>query len=567
MNPPPPTTRRQFLIAVAATGGIHLAGCSSDPAPPPGDATGQVATPTTAPASLERPTLRLPGSVFGFPTPFAAIAGLGYYQMSFIYDTLLWKDSTGTLLPWLAETVETAEDGTEHTFGLRTASWHDGTAVTAADVVFTFDYFAGQTLSSLTIAQPAYVVSTDAVDDRTVRITLDRPAVTFLDFVAGAVPIIPSHIWRDIDDAPAAQSTELLVGSGPYRLDSIDQSGGALAYTAYDDYMLGTPFVERIELVPVGDELTALLAGEVAATGPTLVGVRPQALAPFTSQDGTFAITEEPGGFTFPLYWNLGGDPILADVRFRRACALAIDRTDLVDRLLGGNGEPGNPGFLPPSNPFHVDVDQYRHDPDAASRLLDELGLDRAADGTRTRAGSTVRFELLFSTEDLALAELVIASLEAVGIGITPRSVTLGPELFAPLLSGRFDLAITLYPGPGGVAPNGDPDLLRQIFSSEAPRTTASAVRYENPRFDELARGQLVARDDQERRALVADMQRILADDVPVLALYYATLQQVYRPEILDGWYFTPGGFPVGTYNKQLLVTGVPTGTEIRPAR
>lgn len=160
-----------------------------------------------------------------------------------------------------------------------------------------------------------------------------------------------------------------------------------------------------------------------------------------------------------------------------------------------------------------------------------------------------------------------MSALTEVGIGITQQGVPLGPALFAPMLSGSFDLALTLYPGPGGVAPNGDPDLLRQIFSSRTPQTTASAVGYRNDTFDDLADQQLVTTDVDERMDLVGRMQEILAEDLPVLPIYYATLQQVYRKDIFEGWYFTPGGFPVSTYNKQLFVTGRPTGREIRPTK
>jgi len=69
---------------------------------------------------------------------------------------------------------------------------------------------------------------------------------------------------------------------------------------------------------------------------------------------------------------NRGG--ALADTAFRRACAIAIDRDTIVQRLLEGNGAPGNPGFLPPDHPFHVEVDQYDADVDAAKRLLDDAG-------------------------------------------------------------------------------------------------------------------------------------------------------------------------------------------------
>ncbi len=62
-------------------------------------------------------------------------------------------------------------------------------------------------------------------------------------------------------------------------------------------------------------------------------------------------------------------------------------------------------------------------------------------------------------------------------------------------------------------------------------------------------------------------MQAILAEDLPILALYYPEVAVPFRKKVLDGWYFTPGQFPSSVYNKQLFITGQPTGTTIRPGR
>lgn len=560
--------RRAFLAGSAATGALLIAGCSGAD-DPGGDTPAVDGSAGAALEPAERISLRLPGAAFGFPSPFAYQAGLGYYQMSLVYDTLLWKDASGELLPWLAESFDAAPDGSSFEFTLREGvTWHDGRPVTVDDVMFTFDYYQSLTLPFLVIAQPVFVADVTATGASTVEITLDQPAVTFPDVVAGALPIVPRHVWEDVDDPAAAQDVSLLIGSGPYVVDSYSAADGALAYAANDEFFLGAPFVERIELVPTGDELTALLAGEVVATGPTLVSVRPEALAPFTSDDA-YAIAEQPAGFTYPLYWNLGRGGALADVRVRQACAHAIDRADVAQRLLGDNGVPGNPGFVPPDNPFHVAVEQYDFDADRAGQLLDEAGyvLSSGEEVRQDADGHALRFELLFPNDQTPLAELVVNGLTAVGIDIATRPVELGPALFGAKLGGDFDLALTLYPGPGGVPPSGDPDYLRQIFSSSVPPGTATATGYANPELDDLADRQLVTQDVDARKEIIGRMQEIIAEDIPVLPLYYAGLRQVYRRDVLDQWYFTPGGFPVSAYNKQLFVTGLKTGTEVRPTR
>ncbi|HSH23120.1 MAG TPA: hypothetical protein VK975_03570 [Acidimicrobiales bacterium] len=80
-------------------------------------------------------------------------------------------------------------------------------------------------------------------------------------------------------------------------------------------------------------------------------------------------------------------------------------------KRIGGAGLTGNPGFLPPTNPFHVEVDQYPFDPERADRLLDEAGYARGPSGIRQGPdGQPLRFGLLVDEGNAAVAELVIGA-------------------------------------------------------------------------------------------------------------------------------------------------------------
>jgi peptide/nickel transport system substrate-binding protein len=560
--------RRTFLRGLAGAGLVVAGGCTGTRGSG-GDGAGTVLQAGVDPLTLPpaaRPTVRLPGGAFGLPSPFGYVAGPGYRQMSLLYDTLLTKDASGQLIPWLASTYERSDDGLVHTFDLRGGvTWHDGRPLTADDVAFTFDYYREHTLGPLVVVQPYGIAEARALSPQRVEIRLDRPDVTFPEFVAGALPIAPRRVWNSVEDPAAVQDVAMLVGSGPYRLASYDGDGAPLLFTANDTYFLGRPFVQRVEMTPAAEDLTALLAGQVDAAESAAVGTRPLALTPFRDDPG-FGIVDQRGGFTFPLYWNLAKGGALGDVRFRRACALAVDRADVVERLTGGNGLPGNPGFLAPTNSFHVDVEQYAFDRRAANRVLDEAGYALRGGGVRRSAqGEELSFELLFPSLLAPLAEVLIASLKAVGVELRPKGVELGPALYGKKLSGDYQMALALFPGPSGPGPNADPDLMRPLFSSLAPKGLNSADGYKNAALDDLAERQLATFDEGERRALVGRMQEILADDLPVLPLYYSTLFNVFRKQVLDQWYWTPGGFPVGPNQRQLFVTGVKTGTTIRP--
>lgn len=544
-----PMTRRAFVRASAGSGvAIYLGACGS---PPP-----------------RQRTVRLPGGSFGFPSPFAYIAGPGYVQMSYLYDTLLWKDATGRLLPWLARRVRRSADGLTYTFELREGiTWHDGRPLTAHDVAFTFDYFARQALGPLLIAQASAVRSARALSRLVVEVRLQLATVTFLDRVAGALPIIPRHIWSAISDAPRAQDRDVLVGSGPYLLRSYSAGEGAYLFTANRRYFLGTPFVRRIELRPVDDELSALRAGEIDCAATATEGVGPDALGPFQADDA-FAVIGATGSFTFPLIWNLGRGGALDDVRFRRASAMAINRQAIVTRLLGGNGVAGNPGFLPPNHRSYAPVARYPFNPAAANALLDAAGYQRHSGGVRhDPRGRALSFRILTGNSPIPpVLDLLVADLRRIGVVLAAQAVDL-PTLFASLQKGDDDIALSLYPGPGGTALNADPDLLRSFYSSAVKGRLQGAQGWRDLEFDRLAQQQLVTADVRLRARLIARMQQIVARDLPVLALYYPTLFTVYRKRAFDRWYTTPGGFAgglEGVHNKQALITGSRTGTRIR---
>ena len=551
----PVTDRRRFLAAsLGGLGALALGACAGSNG---GNATGA------------RPTLRLPDGALGFPSPFAANGDPGYNQMSLIYDTLLWRDSSGTLLPWLAQSVETSADRLTHTFTLRDGlRWSDGRPLTSDDVAFTFEYYAKQeTLSPPIVVQPPQGIANVATRGPTiVEITLDRPLITFLAQVAGALPIIPRHVWSSIDDPAAEQDLKVLVGSGAYRLQSYDGDGGAMLFLARDDYFLGPPFVQRIELNAVDDPFAGLLSSATDVASGS--GLRADTLAPFQSNPA-FGIVTEQGSTTSALYWNLGKEGPLADVRFRRACAMAIDGRDLVTRLAAGRGVPGNPGFLGPKNPFFVPVRQYEFDPAGASALLDGAGYRGGAGGATRQGpdGSPLSFELLISNAEAPLAELLVGALRRIGVELRPKQVQVGPQLFGNKLIGAYDMAVLPFPGPGPGGPNGDPDVLRLLFSSKVPPSLQAATAYANPTFDDLAEKQRLSFDESERKAVVAQMQAILAEDLPILPLYFPEVAVLFRKKVLDGWYFTPGQFPSSIDNKQLFITGQSTGTTIRPGR
>jgi peptide/nickel transport system substrate-binding protein len=191
--------------------------------------------------------------------------------------------------------------------------------------------------------------------------------------------------------------------------------------------------------------------------------------------------------------------------------------------------------------------------------LLDEIGIkDLDKDGIRELPdGSRFRPELQTSARfTIKSAELVKEYLRHIGIEVVIKAQDRA-SADAAAESGNYAMALVGY---GGIM--ADPDFLREHYSSASKsRSFFSAYGYDNPNFDKLAAKQLISVDPNDRRKIVAEMQRIIADDLPIISLYVPYRLTLYNQRVFEDWYYTPGCSPCrGTRNKHMFVTGKKTG-------
>lgn len=555
-------TRRRLLRlgALAVTAATVLGACGGDSDSGSGQGGTTTAAEAAQPASVER--LRLAGGDFGYPSPFGYVRGPGWLRAGFTFDTLLWEDSTGEPIPWLASQWEVSDDSREWRFTIRDGvTFTDGAPLTVDDVVFSFEYI----MSGPGAQTQAFGVRSVGVIDEVVAdgddvvIRLGQPFAPFVEDVAQSVHIIPKHIWEGVADPARFRDPKALIGSGPYKLESLNEAEGTYLYVANEDFYLGAPYVKRLELVAAQDELQALERGELDAAGLTEEGVPDEVLKPYEDSD-RYGVIKDPGNWNLALHFNLGKGFPYGEVKFRQAVAYAVDREDMVDRILLGRGVPGSPGGLAPEHPMAAEgLPAYERDVDLAKKLLDEIGIEDAdGDGTRELPGGTpFRQELQTSTRfSPKSAELIKEYLRDVGIEVEIKSLDRAAA-DAAAQEGNFTMALVGY---GGLM--GDPETLSSRFSSTARGGGFSRAKgYENPEFDALAKSQLATLDEAERRAQVVRMQEMLARDLPVISLYVPDRTMIYRKGGFTNWYFTPGCSPCGaTSNKHMLVTGRKVG-------
>lgn len=530
---------------------LALVGCQA-PADVPDATSTTVDKDTTGTAYVE--TLRLPGGGYwGHPSPFGFNRGPGFVRASLLFDTLVWRDASGDTIPWLATDWKLSDDGLTWTFTLRDdIYWHDGQPLTVDDVVYSAEYYKAQPGTGWFMAQTKEIESASALSENQVAIKMTRPYAPFLATVAEAMLIFPKHIWENVADPQTFTGPEAFIGSGAYTLVEYSQEEGAYLFEANPDYFLGTPYVRRIEFIPTSDNLLALINREIAAFDQ-FGGVTDEMLEPF--QQEPYAIKEAPGEWGMFLYFNLDKDTPLQDIRIRQAIAHAVDRQAMLERVLFNFGDAGNTGFLPPSNPFYnPNVPDYDYDLEEAKALLTEAGYD----GTPIRLAYSPDW-IMASTR---VVEIIEAGLQEIGVSLE-HVIMDQATIDAAAKEGNYDLLITGFGGLGG-----DPDQLRRNFATKSTTQGFSRAQgYANPNFDALAGAQVAMSDAAERKAAIDQMQVILAEDLPALALYYTARVVIYDAEVFDNWYYTPGGFGGGIpmpYNKHQFIVGQPAGLDIR---
>lgn len=352
------------------------------------------------------------------------------------------------------------------------------------------------------------------------------------------MPILPRHIWESVADPLKFLGPTAAVGSGPFTLASYKEGTGEYLLRANPGYFLGRPLVGELAylLVPQAQNVVALqqrAADAVLATDydvARLFGAGPDYRALATPP---FSIVR--------LVFNVDRPPF-DRAEFRRALAWALDRRQIAERVVRGDIVVGSAGVIPPESPWHhAGVREYPYDPARARAALDELGYrDRDGDGRREAPdGAPLTLELL-TDPAMPDAEVVAAMLREVGLAV--RLATGDAKTRTEQLQGlRYGMALVSHIGVGG-----DPDFLRRWYAGQAYNSFEYGNVLHHAEFARLADEQVRELDPARRRATVARLQEILAEELPTLALYHRRFYWVHDPAKWGRWINTSGGIMTG---------------------
>ena len=441
------------------------------------------------------------------------------YATGLMFLPLMDLDKDMNFEGMLADSI-TAEDGSNFLVHIDDqAVWSDGTPVTADDVIYTalricspvignvammYYVFEGVGDDGFVEAGADHVEGITKVDDKTVRFTTKAPMslITFKASYARYLMPLPKHVIENISEENLMSDpwfNKPDVVSGPYRVTEFDRDH-YVAYEANKDYWKGAPKIDRLNIKIVeGSQLYAgLKSGEIDVTQNTMSSI------PLEDYESVQSLENVNVSF---------GDPItnqsvfirtsnIPDAKVRQAMLYAIDRRQILDQLLKGNGEVSE-GFLSSASPyFDESITPVTYDPEKAKTLLEESGWDK---------NKTIKFCIDSGDSTFVNAASVIAAQwAAVGIKADIQTMDIN-TLLGNANKGDFDVMAVQYTYPP-VDPYAD---VAWLLGGEG-----SWTEYSNDKVNEALSKVQLSSDIGELKGLYSIIDKQVQEDVPMFSAY-----------------------------------------------
>lgn len=409
----------------------------------------------------------------------------------------------------LAESIEPAGELAYRVVLRPDAKFSTGRPVTAEDVRFTFESVLSSSLGSLYRRSFAERFDRfEVVSEREVVIHLKKPVATLMsDLDFGIISAADAG-----EDGKYARG--MVVGAGPYRIASV--SGDRAVLERNPHYYGPAPETAKLLVRVVRDSNARTLMLVGGSADFTQNSIRVDVVDVVAARERLHLVAGPSAILTYLMMQN--EDPILDDVRVRKAIAHAIDRKRIIEAKMGGRAVLAT-GLLPPSHwAYEGEVSRYDYDPVKARALLDAAGFPDP-DGP----GGEPRMRLSYKTSAdqfrLVLARIIAAQLGEVGIEVDVRSFEFG-TFFADIKRGNFQLASMQ------TADITEPDYYYTYFHSERIPTPEelhlhNRWRYRDARVDALTIAGRQEMDRERRKTIYAEVQKILAAELPIVPLWH----------------------------------------------
>ncbi len=415
---------------------------------------------------------------------------------------------------------------------LRDLRWGDGTPVTAKDVAFTLE--VGRHPLSGVASSEGYrrIIKFDAKDDRRFTMTIDR--VTF-DYNSIGLQLLPAHIEKPIFDANPAEyrnktafdtnSTNPGLFFGPFRIVEVTP-GSRIVLEQNPTWTGEKPHFKRI-VVKIIENTAALEANLLSGNVDYVLGELglslDQVLAFEKRHKDKYNFIYKPA-LIYEHIDTMLDNKLLEDLRVRQAILMAIDRKAISEKLFEGK-QPVADGPISQLDPmFTPDTRHYPYDAAQARRLLDEAGFKDIRSGVRHNAkGERLSIEIATSAGNRVrelVAQVIQSQLRQVGVDLRIKAEPM--RVFSEALNRRQFTGLAMYAWVQ--SPQGVPRSTlhsKEIPSAENAWSGQNYPGYRSPAMDTALDAAERELDATKRRTLFADIQRIHAEDLPVLPLFF----------------------------------------------
>jgi peptide/nickel transport system substrate-binding protein len=532
-------------LPVFALAGTLLAGCTSSKSTEPSPSTSPVAS-AVVKEEAASPGQPVDGGTFTIST-FSDIVSVNpiYVQdtasgdlQDLLFANLYDLDRKANLAvePWslAAELPKVSEDGKTYTIKLKSsAKWTDGHAVTADDILFTYNTMRNPDAGSPLINQYDKIDTITKKDDFTVEIKLKQVYAPFQYSLFS--PLAPAHILKDVPIKDLQNNTfgkdpAKTVTNGPWKWSEWTQKQH-ITLEAYPDYWAATkPHIQKIVYKNYADqntEVQALMKGDTDMSQAI-----PVTQIEAVKKKENLKVILEPGpqyeymAFNFdPKNFPDNYVPFTGQ-KTRQAIANALNRQGMVDNVLKGSGKLMNAPFLPGSwaDPGDAAVN-YKYDAEKAKSLLKEDGWVTGSDGILAKDGHRFSFELQYNAGNSRreqVAAVIQQNLKDVGIEVKPKGIDFSSWIDQNVTPGKFPAILLSWS-----LTNPDPDG-ENIFSSKYfPPTGQNVGWYKNEKLDKLWVDGYSTVDQSARKKIYTEVGKEISTDLPYVFLYQYGLPQV----------------------------------------
>lgn len=340
-----------------------------------------------------------------------------------IFSGLMKYDANGKPVEDLAESYTFDKDTNTYTFKLRDGvKWHDGEDFNAEDVVYTYkELTEDETLGASITSNYQDITSIEAPDDQTVIFTLDQYDAAMLDYFT--MGILPEHLLEG-EDINTTSFNQNPVGTGRYKFEDWDATGGMITLKRNEDYYGKVPNIETVVYRTVSDETTKatmLQSGEA-----DLAWLNSNYASQFKDKDGynywEFTTADYRGAAMDMStdFWKENGDSI-------GVLNYALDKDSIIAGVLAGQGEPAYSPIQ--RNPLGTDKEAniYSYDLDTFAKKMEELGWKKGDDGIYERNGQKFHFTIQvrdYEEERVDIANVMSDMLKQAGVEMEVKLVT-----------------------------------------------------------------------------------------------------------------------------------------------